>query len=417
MIQIIPIELNKEDYTYIEDAIIEKKSSFVTSIKVISKLINRIKYPIKNKWIAIWNILSFLNMLDNKCKINNNTIIPIETTKFIEFFNINRYKEYRELLQELEIITKVPYNDGSFYTFVKDGNNNKCMQYRIHNDYLNDDICMILFEDKNELILNKDNDYNSKMEKTILKTKIDYKNAFIEEIKKYKEQALFNKQESINKLKHRLSAILQLSTKRYINKGHKVNRIYNSFSNLSRISRKHLSLKGQKFKSIDIKNCQPLLLSYFILQSGDLIDDIYLEVCQNGTFYETLMDTELVEKMNEDEYEEYRILIKEEVYKNILFNLNKTTDITIKFAELYPNVYYFLDNYYKHNLEETMASNLQNLEASIFNNIEVPKSIGYFTLFDAIYFTDDSDIDFIYNKINTEFNKLNITPSLKLNLI
>ncbi len=417
MIQIIPIDLNKEDYSYIEDIIIGKNSNFITSIKVISKLVNRIKYPIKNKWIAIYNILSFLNMLDNKCKINKTTIIPIATIEFVEHFNINRYKEYRELLQELDIITKVPYNDGTFYTFVEGSKANKCMQYRIHNDYLNDDICMVLFEDKINLMLDKDSDYNSKMEKTILKTKIDYKNAIIDEIKKYKEECMFNKQESINKLKHRLSAILQLSNKRYIKKGKKVNRIYNSFSNLSRISRKHLTIKGQYFKSIDIKNCQPLLLSYFILQSGDIIDDIYLEVCQNGTFYETLMDTELIEKMNEYQYEEYRIFLKEEVYKNILFNLNKNTDITIKFAELYPNVYYFLDNYYKYNLEETMASNLQNLEASIFNNIEAPKSIGYFTLFDAIYFTDDNDIDFIYNKINIEFNKLDITPSLKLNLI
>lgn len=415
MIQIIPIDISKEDYDYILDITkIEKTTSFVTSITLISKLVNRADYPIKNKWIAIHNILSFLNQLDNISKINKGTIIPISTDMFIEYFNRNVYKEYTDLLQELEVLTKVPYNDGKFYQYGLD-KGNKSMQYRIHNNYIKDDICVVVFENVCKLELDTDRNYDKKLEKTILKAQINYKNAIIDEIKNYKNNCLFNKQQSLFNLKCRLSAILQLSNRRFINKGKKVDRIYNSFSNLSRISRKHLHIKGSYFKSIDIKNCQPLLLSYYILQNGGIIDDLYLNMCEEGKFYESLMDESLIKDMNKEQYEEYRDNIKIETYKNILFFLNKEAEITKKFANLYPNIYYFMDNYYRHNLEETMASNLQNIEASIFNNIVAPKSIGYYTLFDAIYFTDDNDIDFIYSNINEVFNKLGIKPSLKLN--
>jgi hypothetical protein len=417
MIQIIPIDINKEDYDYISNITktqIEKTSSFITSISLITKLVNIMKYPIRNKWIAIYNILSFLNHLDNTLKMSKKTTLPISTEIFIEYFNRNEYKEYTKLLQELDILTKVPYDDGKFYQYGLD-NGNKCIQYRVHNNYIKDDICMVIFEDNDKLELEKDNNYNKKMEKTILKTQINYKNSVIDEIKNYKENCFFQKEESLFKLKCRLSAILQLTNRRFIKKGIKVDRIYNSFSNLSKISRKHLHIKGTYFKSIDIKNCQPLLLSYYILQTGGVIDDLYLDNCEEGILYETLMDEELIKDMTKEQYEEYRNSIKVQTYKNIYFNLNKNADITIRFANLYPNVYYFLDNYYQHNLEETMASNLQNIEASIFNNIVAPKSIGYYTLFDAIYFTDDNDIDFIFSTIKEEFSKLNINPSLKLN--
>lgn len=416
MIEIIPINLENDDYKYLSDGV-NTNVSFVSSIKLITRLVSINEYPIKNKYIAINNILSFLSGMDILLNNKNKTTLPISTRKLIKYFNINKYKQYVDLLSEINIMTKVPYDDGVWYDYSKDiSSKGRCLQYRFHNDYLNDDLCIVIFNTKSLPILKKDRDYNKKFENTILKTQINYREAIIDEIKNYNNNLTFiNKKESIYKLRCKLSAIVQLTHKRYITKGNKVNRVYTSFCNLSRISRKHLHNKGVKFNFVDIKNCQPLLLCYYIISKYGVIDDNYLSSCQHGKFYETLFDSELIINMNEDQLEEYRSNIKVLTYKNIYFNLNKKEAITIKFASLYPNTYYYLCNYYESNIEETMASNLQNIEANIFNNIFPERSKYYYTLFDAIYFTDIMDIDIIYDKINMEFEKLNIIPKIKLN--
>lgn len=425
MIEIIPITLKEEDYKQImNNKEIEENICFVSSISLITTLMNNTTFPIKNKYIAMRNILKFMNHVDSILRIkNNDTIVPIHTDSLIKYFTRDQYKEYVELLNKLEIMTKVPYKDGKFYDYYnknKDENASdkliRTLQYRIHNKYLNDELCMIIFDDNTDIELEKDNKYNIKLENTILKTKINYREAIVDEIQWYHHNVnVNNKLEMINKLRIRISNVLQLGIKRYIKKGTKVDRIYNSFCNLSKVSRKHLHVKGYKFNYIDVKNCQPLILCYYILSKGGIIDDNYLLACENGSFYETLFIEEQIKDMNPEQIKEYRDEIKVDTYQNIYFAFNKQSDITKRFANLYPNIYYFLSEYYSANVEETMASNLQNMEASIFNNILPSKSKNYYTLFDAIYFIDIDDTQDIYNQINTLFAKLNIKPALKLN--
>lgn len=414
----IPLKLNENDLEALKNEIIVDKITFVTSQELISKLLNRATYPIKNRNIAIYNILSFLSFIDLCLSSSNKTILPIPTGTFIKYFNRDQYHKYTELLVELEILVKVPYEDGKYYEFKKDEKGGRCQQYRVFNNYLNDDISLVIFDEDIDLKLETDNKYNKKMEKTILKTQIYYKEAIIDEIKNYKATTtLFNQTETMNKLRCRISMILLLTHKRYISKGDKVDRVYNSFTNLSKIARKHLHIKGVKFNNIDIKNCQPLILCYYILSNGYVIDETYLKVCELGKFYETLMDKDILEQIGDDEdlYNEYRNDIKVESYKNIFFFLNKEADITKKFANEYPNIYYFMCDYYDSFPEKTMASNLQNIEASIFNTIVPTNSNYYYTLFDAIYFTDIEDAPLISNSIKNEFGKIGINPSLSLN--
>lgn len=416
MIEIIPLNFKNDEYlTLLSDKeTIETNNCYITSISLLGKLLDEKTFPIKNRNIAIENILSFFSYIDCMIKRNDSTIVPIPRGVIDKYFTRDTYKKYMDYFNDNEILTKVPYEDGKFYEYsiinnkkVKGG---RCMQYRMHTKYLQDDLCIAIFPIESNVKLEKDSEYNKKYEKTILKTQINYRDSILAEIKNYKLDILNN---NINALRFRINAILNLNNKRFIKKGEKVDRIYHSFTNLSRISRKYLNIKGKTFYSLDIANCQPLLLCYYIISQGGVIDDNYLKACEDGLFYETLMDSEYVKTLNDEQYEEYRDEIKVSTYKCIYFDFKKGKPIVNKFAEMYPNTYYFLDNFYQTITDITMASILQNIEASIFNTIEPVKSNYYFTLFDAIYFNNWEDSISIECEIKEKFGKLGITPKLK----
>lgn len=79
-------------------------------------------------------------------------------------------------------------------------------------------------------------------------------------------------------------------------------------------------------------------------------------------------------------------------------------------AQLYPLTYNSIE--ILHAGGKTMASILQNLEASIFNNIAPKKSKYYFTLFDTIYFTDDVDRGDLIRQIEDKFASYGIKPQV-----
>lgn len=431
MIEIIPLDFNNEEYISIIEGQenIETNSSYITSITLLSTLIKETTFPIKNRYIAMENILTFMCYIDSQIKRNKNTIIPIPRIIIDHYFSRDTYKKYMDYLDNNQILTKVPYNDGKFYDYSEEGDKKgRCIQYRVHNKYMNDDLCIAVFPKENNIKLETDKKYNNKLEKTILKTEINYREAILDEIKNYRSYKtdIFTSQDTItkgiNSLRCRISAILSLNNKRYIRKGDKVDRVYHSFSNLSRISRKHLNhSKGKCFYSLDITNCQPLLLCYYMKTVNEITDDSYIKACEDGKFYETLMDEEHIKTLRDTLsdndfkiiYEEYRNDIKEQTYKYIYFNFNKQENIVKKFANLYTNTYYFLSNFYESTPEITMASNLQNIEASVFNSIIPNKSKYYFTLFDAIYFSDYEDSISIQLRIEEMFSMLGLKPKLK----
>jgi hypothetical protein len=342
------------------------------AFKAISEYSN---YPIKNNTIAIRNILGFLQYVD--LLINEKSLVSIPSKVLRHLFSGDTYRRYLDILDELEIITRVPYSDGSFYKV--DATN---CQYRIHNKYLLDVPSIIMLPRKQPVKLIKDRKYPKKFENTIRYAECDFQAAITDEYDNYILSGM-----PVSKFRYRLSRLLALNNERSIKKGRKVDRIYHSFSNLSRISRKHLHIKGMKFHEIDIRNCQPLLLSYLLKVLNMRCDGNYVDDCKAGCLYERFIK----DKRDRD-------IVKPELYSAIYFDFKPHRKIAQEFKQLYPMTYNSLQQLSAD--RETLASKLQNLEASIFNKLVPERSDFYFTLFDAIYFTDELDRESLERQIS-----------------
>jgi hypothetical protein len=365
---------------------------YIVGINFMSKLLAIEKYPINNKKIAIKNILKFMRLIDIKMKINDETLIKIYSHELVKIFTTKHYKRYMDLLKKLEVITVVPYNDNIFYVPTQ-----RTSQYRIHTSYMNDSICIVIGDKKNNILLNTDkNSYKAKFKKAITYITADFKSAILDELEHNKIE---NK--TINNLRLRLNTLLSLNSSRFIKKGNKVDRIYHSVTNISKVARKHLSIDGVKFHDIDVKNCQPLLLCYYLRKNNMPIDDKYQYDCEMSQFYEQFM-------LNNITRSEAKTL----VYKNILFDFKVNSETAKVFKQLYPKTYNSLKEL---NQSTSLASELQNLEASIFNVLEPNKSKYFYTLFDSIYFTNINDCVHLMNDIKSKFGKYNINVMVTVN--
>ncbi|MFY8170045.1 MAG: hypothetical protein ACOVK2_02895 [Candidatus Fonsibacter sp.] len=393
MIEILPF--NK---TLFDDFNLDKskltKYCYINDIDITSKLLT-IELPISNTRIALKNIFDFLTYIDNKLSQNNNsTIIPISSSKLIEYFSRDTYKQYMDILSELNIITKVPYDNGSFYQ-----PGSLYLQYRVHNNYINSENLGIIILDNDR---SKDEFSNEIIElddryiKTIKSLEINIKEAIKSEIEYFKTNNL-----SVSTLRNRISRLFYTKRKRFIKQGKNVNRIYHSFSNVSKVSRKHINIK---MVDVDIKNCQPLLLVYLLKNNNMLIDDNYQSDCEEGLFYENFIG------INGFDRDQSKVAL----YKNIFFGFNRNSKFNKRFNELYPNTWNLLNEI--NNSDVSLASKLQNIESELFNNLIPKKSKHYFTLFDAIYFDNINDVKYIVKEINEFFNNLNIKVKTEIGL-
>jgi hypothetical protein len=355
--------------------------------------------PIANRRIALRNIFDFLTYIDTKIEQNENTIIPISQSILISYFNRNVYKKYMDILSNLDIITKVPYEDGTFY---KKGS--LYLQYRVHNAYLNDeDLAIISLEDdrSKENFTNEVEGLDKRFENTIKKLEINIPLAIEAEIKHFREKSL-----SIYALRNRISRIFYTKRKRFIKKGKKVNRIYHSFTNLTKVSRKFFNVN---LYDIDIVNCQPLLLVALLEKNGFKYDKSYKIDCEAGCFYERFMDINKPDDVSSYEWRNGNT--KPALYKSIFFGFNKASKHNKRFLELYPETW----NSLKIISEECnpLASQLQNLESDLFNNLIPKKSKHYFTLFDAIYFDNILDRFSLEKEIKDYFQRYGINVAIK----
>ncbi len=370
---------------------------YINNIDLIAKLLS-MELPISNKRIALRNIFDFLTYIDAKINQSEKTIVPISQSTLIEFFNRNCYRKYMDILSSLDIITRVPYNDGTFYT-----KGSQHCQYRIHNEYLlQEDLAIIVLEDDRtkDTFLNEVEGIDKRYSDTIKKLDINLQSAIEAEIGHFNENGL-----SISALRSRISRILYTKRKRFIKKGTKVDRIYHSFTNLSRVARKHFSIK---MNDIDIVNCQPLLLVALLKQNGFKSDRSYQTDCEAGCFYERFIDINKPKDLSE---EEWRTETKKSLYKNIFFGFAEASKHNKRFRELYPNTWSSL--MIISNNCESLASQLQNLESALFNNLIPNKSKHYFTLFDAIYFDNILDRYELEKSIKSYFAKYDIQVSIK----
>ena len=367
-----------------------KNKNFNNNIKVIpTKTLNQLEQlvlPISNRDTAFKNICDFLGYLNNQYNKTNKTILPISKDVFVKYFNNKKYTEYKTLFESLNIITRVPYEDGTFYS--KD--NGLSLQYRIHNSYLKaDDFSLLIFKKSrnNTTKVNIQCDINNIMLDTVVKEDLDYKRVFEEEIKYHLENNTTNFSLFI-----RLTRALSLNRERYIKYGKTVNRIFHSFSNLSKVTRKCFNTK---FYEVDLVNAQPMLLALYLNKNNISYESEYREVCEEGKFYELfegLLNT--------------RDEIKVECYSSLFFDFKENSNINKRFKELFPLLWKVLKDIKKSKV--TLASILQNLEADIFNNIEVKSSSKYYTLFDAVYFNSVNDKEYIEKQILSYGNKHNL---------
>ena len=287
----------------------------------------------------------------------------------------------------------MPYADGKFYDY---GDTKRYCQYRIHNQYVLDKVCLVIAPKDRPAKLITDKKYPAKFEKTIRDTKCNYSEAIKDEFYNY---VLTGMPE--NKLRIRLSRLFALSNDRYMKQGDKVDRVYHSFSNLSKISRKYLHIDNKGFHDIDIKNCQPLLLCYLLRQLNMSVDDNYIRDCECGNVYERFITPE----RNRDN-------VKTELYSAIYFDFKIKEPIADEFKTIYPATYQSLQILDSDPV--TLASKLQNIEASIFNELKPKKSKYYFTLFDAIYFSDSDDIQDLIQQLQNSFVVYGISPKLSI---
>ena len=142
MIEIIPFNKDIFDTFQIECSKITRYT-YINNTDLICKL-STIELPISNRRLALRNIFDFLTFIDTQMNHFDDTIIPLDSRVIISFFSKNTYKKYMDILSELNVMTTVPYKDGTFY---KSGS--LYLQYRIHNEYLNnEDLAIITLEDE-----------------------------------------------------------------------------------------------------------------------------------------------------------------------------------------------------------------------------------------------------------------------------
>jgi hypothetical protein len=149
-----------------------------------------------------------------------------------------------------------------------------------------------------------------------------------------------------------------------------------------------------------------MLLTYYLKSNSIEFESEYQTVCEEGKFYELFYDLYSDIKFED----ELRKTVKVATYESLFFNFNESRRINKRFKELYPLVWKALKELNEKGI--TLASVLQNIEAKIFNNIDVKYSKKYFTLFDAIYFNDKRDI----TRIEKQFEKVGKQYNIKFNL-
>lgn len=382
------------------------KKDFNGTIKIIPtyllEVLETIELPIKNRKIAIRSVCDFLSCLSIKQSETQSSLIQITRDTFIKYFNRNTYNNFKEILKNNEVITQVQYESGIGYS-QEDG---LPKQYRIHTKYLQEtDFTILIFDNnKSKIETRIKTDVNINFLNTILNEELDYVKVLKDEYEYH-----IKKNTSLTSLYLRVSRALGLNVTRYIQKGTKVNRIYHSFSNLSKITRKCFKTK---FNNIDLKNSQPMFLAFYLKSNKIPFEKEYQNVCEDGLFYELFYD--LYPELNKEiDKKEVRKKVKQSIYESILFAFNKTRRVNKRFQELFPLTWLALYNVSQSGI--TLASILQNLEAEIFNNLELKYSKKYFTMFDAIYFNNPKDYSNIVNQIKSKGKEFGIEFSISYN--
>jgi hypothetical protein len=412
MIEILDFEKNLFNNLTVNKQTLTRHT-YITTKKLATELLTY-TLPISNKRKAMMRIFDFLNYVDTYSDDDNTLSINKQTLE--DYFTRNKYSKYMSILSSLNVIHKIKQN-GMYYRFrpIKDPKKKKlevlskdsktkshCIKYKLHKDYIEDnDLAIVILEEntKKDIEFKCELTLDNKFKDTIKKCDLNIPNAVLAEI-----DYCSTNNYSLNVLRKRVSRILGTLNNRYIKKGRKVDRIYHSFSNISRVTRKHFK---SHFYEIDIVNSQPLFLVAYLKDNKKGCDNSYQNDCENGSFYERFYDL----SEEEEDIEDKRKEVKQSLYQNIFFGFNKRSRYNKLFRELYTETWASLEEI--SHTDISLASRLQNMEAKLFNKLRPKYSTYYYTLFDAVYFTNSADKILLEREIDKFFKKLKIKVKMK----
>jgi len=380
---------------------------------VVESILSYDDFPSSHRFAAIVKIFSFLRDQSIRgCKYNSYEAFTIHSNIWKHYFTTVKYKAYQKILEDLRILKQINIRDKRKYLVG---------EYSTH--YLFDElwfkgqlIKLYIWTGRNKATLNSiryDFEIWSEDEEkknVVAENAVNYDISSIRLLADQAIDAEIKYSESLDKIKkkalpHRLTTIQNFELKTNdISQGVRSHRLYHKISMLSRIARKWLrDYKGRPYKCLDVVNCQPLLLCAILNKYNYPIDQKYLQHCQEGIFYEQFGN-----------FGFDRDCVKKQIYKTVLFAQKPKRRFNQAFRTLYPVTYASLIKLAESS-EYSVAAELQRAESNVFNNIVGfgEDRHGFFTLFDAVYYSDPKDYRHFEKQIRVGFTRYNLNPTLK----
>lgn len=208
----------------------------------------------------------------------------------------------------------------------------------------------------------------------------------------------------------------KISLKNFSVKTWSTGRIGYEFTGVKREHRKYLRLNGRQLIEVDIANCQILLATILFkryFSDLDLPEDLkrLIEVCEDGTFYEIMMESLSIPYSGRENF-------KDKCFE-IFFapNYPNQTKFYKAFKKLYPEVENALYNI-KKTRYQNFARDLQQIESKIIFNVYqqlIDQNISALTIHDSIVVSKPDDVDMVKTLLLEEFTlNYNLTPKLKV---
>jgi len=360
----------------------------------------RQKLKLKFKLISLWFFLYEEAVKDDNESLKCYT--AISSRKLLSLFRLkinNIDFKYNKLLELLESVNLIEINNR----YSTDKNFTK--SYRIKTDFINGDYTEIEIDYNtiNKNLKNKEEwlkiypEYDKQIKDTY-DVKIDLgdyikwlnDNKGIELKPIFKDGFLTKRYLNDKMIFNYINAALKINFSNLWFKISDEGRFYNSLTNMSYTALPFMKLKRRKIKEIDVKNCQPLLLSYLIKY------DLYKKDVEEGIFYEKLSNEMNVSR------NETKIL----TYKYLFFNKNKIKSGKLYEAmnKLYPDLILKINELKD---EYDLSKKLQRLESDIFVN-KISKLDFKMMLRHDCVFVYEEDYDIIKDIIKNEFKKLKL---------
>ncbi|SNC65174.1 hypothetical protein SAMN06265337_1230 [Hymenobacter gelipurpurascens] len=196
----------------------------------------------------------------------------------------------------------------------------------------------------------------------------------------------------------------------------KTGRHFTSFTNLPRELRPFLRINGRRVVELDIRNSQPLIFGLKLKELyGDQVpEDVqhYLNLVQQGTFYDTIKDFIL----------EAKEVVQEETFKTDFFArvFFSTENVDYKWRRIFdrhfPSVSQAITQMklqdYKLLSHHLMQAEAQLLVHQVAARLYREGTVEFFTLHDAIYCPADV-VDEVYSIINEEYQAVGLQVTIK----